>query len=69
MSANNKENLMIEKLQITSIPGSWQLFALTIFKPICPIAQYRSDSAGSFPIWAKLALLGILLVADDFSQD
>ena len=60
---------MIEKFQIAGIPGPWQLFAFIIFKLICPIAQYRDDSIESLPIRAKLALSGILFVADDLSQD
>ena len=48
---------------------SWQFFAFTVLKPICPIAQDRDDSIGSLPIRAELALSEILLVTDDFSQD
>ena len=70
-SANNKEqeSLIIEKFQIASIPGPWQLLAFIILKPKSPIAQYKDDSIGSLPIRAKLSLSEIFLVADDFSQD
>ena len=60
---------MIENFQIASVPRPWQLFALIIFKPISPITQYQDFSVGSFLIWAKLPLSGILFFADDFSQD